>query len=129
MRQYHLDQPPTAERYFQAFRQLEADGKLTGMYRKILVLQYLRPNHTITATALAKELDIAVITVNGYYGRLGRWLAERMNILPSKREGGGYRWWCVLSSGDTEDGHFQWEMYTELAQAIERLNIVGTTVI
>ena len=33
------------------------------------------------------------------------------------------------SSGDTEDGHFQWEMYTELAQAVEQLGIVETTVI
>ena len=128
MLRYHLDNPPTTQQYLLALRELEEEEKLTGPYRQILLLQYLRPGHTISASELSRELNMAVVTVNGYYGRLGHWIADRVNIVPSEREEGGYRWWCVLSSGETENGYFQWEMYSQLAEAIEQFGLLESTV-
>lgn len=126
---YHLKEVPTTVQYLNALSNLDASKRPKPPYCKLLKLQYLRPNHTITAKTVSQELNMAVLAINGYYGRLGHWLADEIGIRPSQREGGGYRWWCVLSSGETQNGLFQWQMYTELANAVEQFGILETTII
>lgn len=101
--------------------------RMTEMQFAILQMQYAAPNHTVTAPQLAAAVGLkSFYPINLHYGKLGRLLAEQINL--SKRvkspRTGNLGWYRILSSGEWGKDGFQWVMYPELAKALEEIGIV-----
>ncbi len=122
---------PTAEKYRKALRQMDIDGCFNGnQYRTMLEAQYEADRQIITSTRLAEAAGYANYNAaNLQYGTLGKLLAINLGYLPPKRANGERMWWRTLSTGNdasdmTIDGHFEFVMRPELAEALEELRWV-----
>lgn len=122
---------PTKEQYRKALRQVEADGHFDGtQYRTMLKAQYESEEHIITATLLADAAGYANYNAaNLQYGTLAKHVAHHLGYLPPKRPNGERMWWCTLSNGNeasdqTIDGHFEFVMRPELAEALKGMHWV-----
>lgn len=121
---YKLTNLPSTLAFVEAFSLVA--GNIKPIQRQLLLHQYHAPQRTLCASELARLAGLASpIRVNHFYGKLGRMLVEAIEFEPSRREGGGFRWWAVLSAGYTgDDGLFHWVMHDEIAEAMEELGWV-----
>ena len=122
---------PTMEVYRRALREMAADGHFeSNQYRTMLKAQYDADSHIITATRLAEAAGyINYNAANLHYGTLGRMLPVYLGYLPPKRPDETRMWWQTLSLGNaasegTLDGHFEFVMRPELANALKALRWV-----
>ena len=121
---------PTSGKYKKALRQMMTDGHFENtQYRTMLKAQYEAKNHSITATQLAEAAGYANYNAaNLQYGTLGKLMGHNLGFLPPKRQNGERMWWCTLSNGNDSDsnpdGHFEFVMRKELAEALEKLGWV-----
>jgi len=124
MREIKLEQIPSAEEYasaFQAIRNLLSDAHL-----RILKSQYSADLQQVTSTEIAELAGIegGHSAVNSQYGRLGHWLSDELQIIPTARKDGTFPWWEMLSSGYSFRDKFLWVMYPQVSKALEELEWV-----
>jgi len=85
------------------------------------------PNHTISTFQLAKELGYASHgPVNMHYGKLAHDVADALHCVLPLTPDGNPHWWRALAYGNdgdsqTDDGHYEWIMRPELAQALQEM--------
>lgn len=122
---------PTKTKFKQALRSMDSDGHFDNtQYRTMLKAQYESEGQIITSTRLAEAAGYANYNAaNLHYGTMGKLLAHHLGFLPKKRPNGERMWWQTLSSGNdasdaTIDGHFEFVMRPELAEALEELRWV-----
>jgi hypothetical protein len=120
-----------AHNYKVALEALWDNKKISETQRDMLFAQYRAPNHTITASKLARAAGVkGYKAVNLLYGRLAHRLWERLRLpsrgLPSSR--GRARWIGVLEPDWSKGRGGQWKgtMHPSLAEAIEQLGWCGS---
>lgn len=99
-------------------------------FLEMLQAQYRQPRRAITATNMAKEVGYK--TYNGAnlnYGKLAKKIAQELGYQPPRAPSGEPQWYTTLStvnlpSNDTVDGHYEFVMIPELADALEKLGWV-----
>ncbi|MEZ8238234.1 hypothetical protein AB6C73_07155 [Vibrio splendidus] len=102
----------------------------TTSYLEMLRVQAKSENQTITATKLAEVVGFPNYnTANLKYGTLGHELAEVLNYKPPKRNDGSTKWFWTISTGnpaseETQDGHYEFVMRTELYEALVEIKWV-----
>ena len=122
----------TAEKYKEAlidFKNGMNGGFIGSAYHKMLKAQYHASNHKITATRLAEAAGYTDFSAaNLHYGIMAHAIADFLGYKPPKRKYGDRErmWHLSLSmsndaSGDTIDGHFEFEMRPEVVAALESL--------
>lgn len=85
-------------------------------------------DRTLTATELAQAAGYeSYEAANAHYGRLGRQVAEFLDVVPPiDRQRGESVWTRVLAYDADEEGahgHLQWIMHPEVAEALRALNM------
>lgn len=124
MKIYKLDNIPSTKQYIQGFQDIETS--ISKNQLSLLQKQYYSHNKIVTATQLAESVGITGghPVVNSLYGRLGHLLSDAIGLQPTQRQSGDYRWWSILSSGYYNKNNFFWQMYEEVAIALEKLGWV-----
>lgn len=119
------------EQYIDALLKLRDKSRLRNTkYLAMLKAQYVAPKHTITATQLAESVKYENYNAaNLHYGTLGREIAEILGYQPPKRKNGEPIWFWVLSGGNeasdkTQNGHYEFVMRPELADALRDMKWV-----
>ncbi|NJL55625.1 hypothetical protein HC928_10815 [bacterium] len=111
---------PSVAAYKHGLQQLEQEGRIPDSHRDMLIRHYMAPNHTITATELAKAVGYKRFNaVNLQYGTLGRNLLEIMNWHVS-----GQSSYIIASFYPCETGEWLWIMHENLAQCLHELRWV-----
>ncbi len=125
MKIYKLDNSPSKEEYIQGFNHIKE--RISKNQLCLLQKQYYSPNKIVTATQLAELAEIkgGRPVVNSLYGRLGHSLSDAMGLKPNQSKSGDYSWWSILSSGYVNKNNFYWQMYEEVALALEALGWVN----
>lgn len=125
MKIYKLDNLPSKEEYIKGFNDIKE--RISKNQLCLLQKQYYSPNKIVTATQLAELAEIkgGRPVVNSLYGRLGHLLADAIGLKPNQRKSGDYNWWSILSSGYVNKNNFYWQMYEEVALALEALGWVN----
>lgn len=87
--------------------------------RELLRALYFAPARGYRASELAALLGLGHnIVVNGLIGRVGRKFANTAELEPTKRKGGGNRWWPFVVDGEKRSGGFYWTMLPSLREAL-----------
>ncbi|MCG7602096.1 hypothetical protein MHM84_20350 [Halomonas sp. McH1-25] len=120
----------TKDDYQKALLKLRDEKQFRNtQYLALLRAQYAAPAHTITATELARAVGYENYNAaNLHYGTLGREVAKKLGYEPPKRSNGEPMWFWTLSTGNevvtNPDGHYEFVMRAELAQALEAMRWV-----
>lgn len=114
----------TADEYRRAFQALSIGRHQAAMLRA----HANAADCTLTATELAQAAGYeSYEAANAHYGRLGRQVAEFLDVVPPiDRQRGEPVWTRVLAhDADEEDehGHWQWVMHPEVAEALRAMNM------
>jgi len=67
---------------------------------------------------IGKRIGHKMGTVNLRFGRLGRRIAEYLNVKPEQRADGTYKWWEILAEGSFEKNGLNWALKKNLVDAI-----------
>lgn len=111
---------PSPQQYIAAFR---TGSDLTESHIQMMRIHYYAPERTITATQLARAVGFNGYPVaNSQYGRLGRLVGEQLDYNPMQERLG------TLITFDKRWGEWHWIMRPQVAQALESLGWVETTV-
>ncbi|MGI2184672.1 HNH endonuclease [Shewanella oncorhynchi] len=119
----------TVEQYVDVFTALlkKRGVKLEAGF-KMLKAHYYEPGRLISAEKLAKAAGKnSYSTGNEWYGSFSKKVAEWLNFEPAANESGVLRWTytlCDASDSQDENGHFQWFLKQEVANALENLGLV-----
>jgi putative restriction endonuclease len=114
--------PPTAERYAEALRALEAHP----VHRRMVVAQFGFPDHAATARQLSAVTGYRGFSAAcGIYGTAGRFVAEALGLGPPRANTNSPGWWSILSTGDDTQGEFLWVMRPEVVTALRELGWVS----
>ncbi|MCB0032473.1 MAG: HNH endonuclease [Anaerolineales bacterium] len=115
----------TKEQFMQGLKELDLQGILTEKRRHMLIFQYNAPDRTVTTHDIATEMGYpGYEPANAQYGGLGHELFKAMGFTDRTHE----RWWPVLSRGRDTDHGFIYIMHDALAEALEELGWVTSTV-
>lgn len=90
---------------------------------ELLKLIYLSDNYMATASQLINLLDVShVIVLNNQVGRLGKRIADKLNVIvPKYKYGEGYNWWHIPFLGAKWKNRFYWILREELRDAVAAL--------
>lgn len=117
--------PTNSAEYIAAFRSILkglTDGQLA-----MLRAHYLAPNHSITATELAKAAGYSSYSAaNLHYGNLGNALYEEYPLdLPKRKDGSVIATFMLATAGNKEadEKEWVWEMRPEVVNAVETLGL------
>lgn len=110
----------TTEEYVSAFRSLKLEEHELAM----LMAHVRAPDHTLTATELAKAAGYDNFgSANIHYGKLGRKLAELLDIVPPLSISRGEPVW-TMALAESIDEDLRWRLHPEVVDAVTELNIV-----
>ncbi|MBW4522620.1 MAG: HNH endonuclease [Scytolyngbya sp. HA4215-MV1] len=105
--------PPDFQQYVAAF---QAIGKLKDDHLQILQIHYHAHEQTITAKQLAQAMGYSHhATANMMYGRLARWVSEKLNYNPELEKLG------TLVTFEKREGEWHWILRPEVSQALQVL--------
>jgi 5-methylcytosine-specific restriction enzyme A len=76
---------------------------------------------TAAALATATAIKGGWPRVNIRIGTLGHLLCQELDLHPSTRRNGTFRWWTALATGRWAEHGFRWTMRHEVSEALERL--------
>jgi predicted HNH restriction endonuclease len=104
---------------------LSAPGVVRKRNLDVLRALYGCRDCSATSTQLCRLLGyIAVIEVNGAFGRLGHRVADYLHISASVRPDDSFQWWSVLASGIRAEHGFVWTLREELVSALAELQLL-----
>lgn len=113
----------TTDRYNRAL----VDMGLTGKQKEMLIAHYLAPDRRITMTRLAAAVGYpSYCAANLQYGKLAKSLCQAMEAEPDDRYKDGSPFWLsiIAEAWKNMDGEYEFQMWPELAEALETLNLV-----
>lgn len=126
-----LDSAPIATvEQFKAALKAVKNGDWPESHLEMLRAQFAAPDHTITATKLAKAAKFHNYNgANLQYGTMASHFARELGYTPVVAKNGDPNWWHTLSTGRagsefTDDGEFEFIMRPELAAALRELKWV-----
>jgi len=122
---YDLEILPDVDGYLTGLRAIQP--KMKPEHFRVLQAQYSAPDRTATASELAESAAISGghVVVNRLYGGLGHMFCDATGFVPEIRPDDSARWWAVWSVGRSmKDRGFLWEMRTQVAEALRRLEWV-----
>ncbi len=99
-----------------------SDGQLA-----MLKAHYRAPDRRITMTRLAESVGYKnYAAANLQYGKLAKKLCEAMEAEPDDRYEDGSPFWLsiIAEAWKNNDGEYEFQMWSELAEALEKLNLV-----
>lgn len=121
----------TVEQYKHALAELANNhSKLMQNGFAMLKANYRSPGRLISATRLSQAADEAYTghgPANIQYGHFARQLAGILGYTPETAANGDTRWTytlCTAHEHKDRDGHFQWILRPEVAEALERMGMV-----
>ena len=115
---------PSCTEYVTGFTKIR--NQMNDRQLHLLQNQYFAPQRTVTAPELARLMNIDnYVVINSIYGKLGHLFCEATGITPGKCKDGTVRWWTIFSKGYRSKQGFLWEMYPEVAEALEILGWVN----
>jgi hypothetical protein len=123
----------TVRRYMAAFQSLDSQGKLKDEHKAMLAGHFYAPGHLLSTSSLSAAAGRPPKPqyANSAYGTLGRWLSAELGYRPPTRKSDGKpiqtMALAVETSATTDDGHFQWHLRPEVAQALIGLGWVDDT--
>jgi|SRR5215213_4181988 len=118
MAKSNLPPVPSTESYKEAL--LRIRGTMPEKHLQMLLAHYGAPNHTITATELAKAVGYKGFqAVNLQYGQLGRKLRDVMGYAAEGQA--SYVIASFLPPGAEGNPDWLWIMHPEIARALEDL--------
>ena len=115
----------TREEYRRAFRTLSVGKHHEDMLRA----HANAPDHTLTATELARAAGYdSYEAANAHYGRLGRQVAEFLDLSPRVHPQRGEPVWTMaiaagVDEAEGENAHWRWTMHPEVVHALQDLNM------
>lgn len=118
----------TAEEYVAAFREL----KVAPHHAAMLRAHANAPDRTMTAGELAHAAGYdSYASANAHYGKLGRAVAEFLDIPPPESDLRDEPVWTKAladapknqASESRPDAQFRWQMHTEVSEALRSLNM------
>ena len=113
----------SVEAYHKGFRDIHLSDNQKAMLRA----HYQAPDHRITMTKLAMEVGYpSYSAANLQYGLLAKKLCHAMNIDPDEYDKDGRPFWLsgIAEAWKNKDGEYEFQMWSEVAEALERLNWV-----
>jgi len=127
-----LPPPLTVEQLKQAFKSLENDpSKKVQNGFLMLKAHYRSPERKISAERLAKAAGYPNYNIgNEQYGSFAHQICDLLDYQPEMwgdGEGGWTNALCTVSGDKDQQGHFQWILRTEVAEALEQLGLVEKT--
>lgn len=124
MREYCIDNIPDASFYANGLTALS--DRISSLRKNLLVSQYYAPERKVTSPQLAALASVngGHSVVNAQYGGVGRAFCEETGFDPQLRPDGTPRWWAVWSKGYSHPDGFIWQMYDEVAHALEAIEWV-----
>ncbi len=102
---------------------LKVKGVLNPRNTKVLEVLYETALCKSTSKQIAEKLNLTHGTINLRFGRLGRLIADNLNIKPTQRKDGSFRWWTILADGEREPNGFNWILNKNLITALIDLGI------
>lgn len=111
------------ERYKQAL----AAMSLTDKQLEMLRAHYHAPDRRITMSELARQVGFSRFSgANLHYGRLARKLSQTMQVEPDDFHRDGSPFWLsiIAEAWTNNEGMFEFQMWPELAEALEQLQLV-----
>jgi hypothetical protein len=115
----------TREEYLRAFRALSIGEHHEAMLRA----HANAADYALTATELARAAGYdSFEAANIHYGRLGRQIAEFLDLPPPVHKRRGEPIWTMVLAGgadeaEGEDDHWRWRMHPEVVDALQDLNM------
>lgn len=110
------------EQYKQA---LQADGVLKSKSVELLNLIYDAPDCAVTSTGLASVLGYKDFPpINALIGKLGKRIAEFLEIDLPERKNNSPGWWQILAHGELKKEGFTWTLRDELFDALVELEMI-----
>lgn len=113
----------TVDRYSAALKSLG----LTDKQQAMLKAHYRAPDRRITMTRLAAAVGYPnYAAANLQYGKLAKRLCQAMAAEPDDRYKDGSPFWLsiIAEAWKNKDGEYEFQMWPELAEALETLNLV-----
>ncbi len=109
------------------YKRALASMSLTEKQLQMLRAHYHAPDRRITMSELAEQVGFSRFSAaNLHYGRLGRNLCKAMQTEPDDTyQDGSPLWLSILAEVWTnKDGESEFQMWSELAEALEQLDLV-----
>jgi hypothetical protein len=114
---------PSMERYRDKLKVYA--HSMPHVYRQLLLKHYRAPDHTATATELAKFVDFKDYSaVNLHYGTFAAELARRMDW-PIPPDAPAASFIATFEKSDDDEAHWKWVMRPQVAGALEALGWVN----
>ena len=112
----------TKEQYLQALHVVwkEYDREMIQAY---FDLDGYKASSEYIARILGKS---SLVVVNSKFGKLGRRIADHLDIKPPVRNNESYRWWYVLADGVEEDHSFKWIQRPNFVSALHEFGFRKT---
>jgi len=106
-------------------RALQEDGVLKSRSIELLNLMYDAPDCAVTASELASVLGYKDFPpVNALIGKLGKRIAEYLEIELPERTNNSPGWWQILAHGEYKEIGFTWTLREELFDALVELELL-----
>jgi hypothetical protein len=111
------------------FKKALTGVELSSSQLAMVRVHYGAPDRRITMSKLAEAVGYKNYrAANLQYGKLGKQIAQFLSEEPDYRNADGSPVWLfMLAEGwkSASSGEWEWQMWPELAQALEELNLVG----
>lgn len=119
MREYCIENIPDVSFYADGLNAMAS--RITPLRREIITAHYYAPARRVTVPQLAILAGVngGYPVVNLQYPGLGRVFCETTGFDPDIRPDGTPRWWAVWSKGYDHPDGFIWQMYDQVARALE----------
>jgi len=106
-------------------RALQEDGVLKSRSVEILNWMYDAPDCAVTSSELASLLGYKDFRpVNALIGKLGKRIAEYLEIELPERKNNSPGWWKILAHGEYKEEGFTWTLRDELFDALVELGLL-----
>ena len=118
----------TSAEYVDGLRAMTSSGKLTDLFRRLLIAQHAFPGHAATASQLAERTGgRSWRGVNASYGNGGNTFHTLSGCLRPKTNGRP-AWYQIWSTARSRGGgSYDWIMRPALAEALEELEWVAAS--
>lgn len=112
----------TVENYKKALEKMALSDNQVAMLRA----HYMAPDRRITMEKLAEAVGFKSYSVSNLnYGKLAHKLCEEMNTEPDDSFKDGRPFWLsiIAEAWKNKEGKYEFQMWPELAEAMEELNL------
>jgi len=103
----------------QQWLEILCSTKLNDTQRDVLIMFYREPGHRACCSTLAKKYQMSATGINNYIWHLGKFAAASVGGITIKQGDNSKLWPIVMDGKELKDGHFEWTVKPEIAEAIK----------